>query len=162
MFFAPMIFCVLFCSWCLIPICLSSVLLLPLPPSSAFSRGTSGETRTSRRQMGKWQRSGNAGWGPPADSPHHRGPNTQGLTHLPPAAQHRCGPGGTAPTPPTRSLKQTLFSALDPPHATTPDPPSKSWHCHTHAAFLHWWNMRALSVVFEISFSGRTKGTDEL
>lgn len=51
----------------------SSLLSVLPPPSSASSRGRSGETKTSRRGTGKCQRSGNAGWGPRADSPRHVG-----------------------------------------------------------------------------------------
>lgn len=99
----PMTFCVLCCSCCLIPICpfpLLSVLLLPLPPSLAFSRGRSGEMRTSWQQTGKWQRSGNAGWGP-----HGRFPSPQGSQH-----------SGTDPSP--SCCPTPLWPRGDGPHTT--------------------------------------------
>lgn len=160
------VFCILCCICCINSILSFTSVSLSffhlarlLPEAEAEGRGwASGERESVRRAVTQAE-------GPPADSPQHRGPNTQGPTHLPPPAQQRRGPAGTTPpthTPSTRPLKQSLFSALDLSHPTTPDLPSKSRHCHTHAAFLHWCNTRALSVVSEISFSGQTTGTDEV
>lgn len=151
------------CSCCLIPICpspLLSVLLLHLPPSSAFSRGTR-ETRTSRQGMGKWQRSGNAGWGPPADSPGHRGPNTQGLTHLPPAANTAVAPRGRPP-----HHRHDRWSRPCSVHWIRPTPRPLTLPPRVGTVTLTQRSCTGAtwgpSVVFEISFSGWTQGTDEL
>lgn len=106
-----------------------------LPPSSASSRERSGETRTSSQQMGKWPKSGNAGWGPPADSFSTGDPalRDQSISSCSPTAQWQRRDNSTWPTT-EASLVQCTGSV--PRHATTPDPESALSHSLSIPALL--------------------------
>lgn len=110
-------------------------------PSLASSGGRSGEMRMSGRPTGKWRKSGNAGWGPPADAFSTGDPTLRDQPTSP------CSPLTTvAPHRQLRMIAEARLSQCTgsvPRHVPlTPE----SQHCHTHLAFLHCYDIRAFFV----------------
>lgn len=126
-------------SYCLTPFCIP-LLSRParlLPETEAARRGpAASEWESGRRAV--TQAEG------PQQTPFPQGTRHSGTNPSLPAPQQHSGSAETAPH--DRPLKQALFSALDLSHATPRPLTPKSQHCHTHLAFLHCCDIRALFV----------------
>lgn len=125
--------------YCLIPFCISPLSLAArlLPEAEAERRGRAG----GKRESG-WRTVTQAEG--PQQTPFSQGTRHSGTNASLPAPQQHSGTAETAPR--DRTLKHALFSALDLSHATPRPLTPKSQHCHTHLAFLHCCDIRALFV----------------